>query len=60
MEDEQFTPVVSTLVPGIPVYESWVGGGEDVHSHGMTGQGQPGRRAVYTCGKYSSTWSTLL
>jgi hypothetical protein len=21
MEDEQFTPVVSTLVPGIPVYE---------------------------------------
>ncbi len=21
MEDEQFTPVVSTLVPGIPIYE---------------------------------------
>jgi hypothetical protein len=69
MEDKQFTPVVSTLVPGISFYEQLGGGGEDsiVHSHGMTGWGQPlgqeaadGRRAVHTCGKYSSTWNTLL
>jgi hypothetical protein len=41
---------------------SWGGEGEDAHSHGMTGGGQPlgqeagdGGRAVHTCGKYSST-----
>jgi hypothetical protein len=46
---------------------SWGGGGGGAHSHGMTGWGQPlgqeagdGGRAVYTCGKYSSTWSTFL
>jgi hypothetical protein len=39
MEDEQFTPVVSTLVPGIHFYEQLDGGGEDAHSHGATGWG---------------------
>ncbi len=46
---------------------SWGGGGEDAHSHGTTGRGQPlgqeagdGGRAVHACGKYSSTWISLL
>ncbi len=43
------------------------GGGEDAHTHGAAGRGQPlgqeagdGGRAVHTCGKYSITWNTLL
>ncbi len=43
------------------------GGGEDAHAHGVTGWGQPlgqeagdGGQAVHACGKYFSTWNTLL